>query len=94
MSERQSIKITQEQAGIIFGGDSDDYELVDSGHWDSYNSLGDSQTATCIVKGKDGHYRFSVSRDGSAYTEWTYYFDNYLEPVKEVEVTVKKWVTD
>lgn len=94
MSERQSIRISNEEAGIIFGGDSEEYELVDSGHWESGNMSDKYQHATCIVKGQDGYYSLDIERSGSPFTEWSYYFEPYLEPVKQVEVTIKKWVTD
>ncbi len=85
---RESIKITQEEAAAIYDGDNDDYEMVDSGRWES--GSGDYQSASCIVKDKSGnHFRLWMSKDMLSFT-----FDNYLEPVKEVEVTVKRWVTD
>lgn len=95
-SERESIKINEEEAAAIFGGDSDAFTVELYGQWESTGLIDKYQSTACIVKRvSDGaFYRLGVSRTGSPYSEWAYCFERWLEPVKEVEVTIKKWVRD
>lgn len=87
MDKRKNIPVTQEQAMTIFDGDDPHYEMVEPGVWSSVT--GSYSSIRRIFKHDGGYYRLWVSSDAMGYI-----YDNCLEPVRQIEVTVKKWVQD
>lgn len=80
-------------AAAILESDDPHYETVDRGQW---ISDGKYETRNDIVKHVETgeFYRLCVSRSGSPYSDWFYFFDLNLYRVKEATITITSWVDD
>lgn len=75
----------------VFHGDHPDYEVIEFGDWDDE---GKYSITINIIKHKGKTYSMWASRSGSYFTDYDYEYSDELMPVKQIEVTVNKWVKD
>lgn len=91
------MKITEEQAEQIFFGDSDEFTMVEEGDWEDQGKHSDCEAifkVTNPTEETEGKcYLFNVTREGSPYTDYEFYFYGVEDcpEVEKVETTTLVW---
>lgn len=82
------IKITEEQANLIFSEDSEEFEHIEELEWDDD---GKYQFGGCVFKKDDKRYMLSVTRSGSYFSDYDFQYDLECQEVEKAKKTVEFW---